>query len=290
MSKLIVTLIDVGAGDSILVESIDSNGVSHFALIDSNDEPFSNSTEIFLRRFLQTNQIGFGAPGRLFDFVMVTHAHSDHFSGVKRLLQVFGADCFYYPETTPSAAFSTVIRYISRSTGKPIGRVKDFRIVNQLTELPNLGDATLNILWPPKTVPGVPNSRNENNNSVVLGLSLNNVKFLLTGDVEADVWRNMTHVRKRGLRFFKVPHHGAQNGLFDAAGNPAWIRLLNNRPKTKCGISTHISPHNHPHQQVLDELQRNGFQIDRDVFRTDKSFHIIVETNGSSISVKHSST
>ena len=37
MSELAVTLIDVGWGDSILLESTDAAGVTRFALVDCND-------------------------------------------------------------------------------------------------------------------------------------------------------------------------------------------------------------------------------------------------------------
>ena len=38
MSKLNVTIIDVGWGDSIFLESTDGNGDPIYALVDSNDE------------------------------------------------------------------------------------------------------------------------------------------------------------------------------------------------------------------------------------------------------------
>jgi hypothetical protein len=52
MSTLSVTLIDVGWGDSLLIESRD-NSDSHYALVDSNDTSSSRSSHIFLKRFFE---------------------------------------------------------------------------------------------------------------------------------------------------------------------------------------------------------------------------------------------
>jgi hypothetical protein len=52
MRSLNVTLIDVGWGDSILLESIDSNDNSYYALIDSNDSTNFRSSYIFLKKYL----------------------------------------------------------------------------------------------------------------------------------------------------------------------------------------------------------------------------------------------
>src|SRR5437868_15047137 len=106
MSELSLTLIDVGSGDSLFIEAANNQGARSFALIDSNDEPNWRASEMFITKYLRTSGISFGSPNRLFAFVMVTHAHADHLSGLKRLLQVFGAEWFYYPECTPSADFA----------------------------------------------------------------------------------------------------------------------------------------------------------------------------------------
>jgi hypothetical protein len=53
MSRLSATLIDVGAGDSILLESVDSRGISHYALVDCHDTPTLQSSLIFLKRHFE---------------------------------------------------------------------------------------------------------------------------------------------------------------------------------------------------------------------------------------------
>ena len=40
-NRLRLTMIDVGWGDSLFLESIDGRGTSHYALIDCNDSTYS---------------------------------------------------------------------------------------------------------------------------------------------------------------------------------------------------------------------------------------------------------
>jgi beta-lactamase superfamily II metal-dependent hydrolase len=288
MSTLSVTLIDVGSGDSILIETEDDHSQRRFALVDSNDEPTWKSTETFLLRHLRNRNITFGTPHRLFDFVIASHAHSDHISGLKRLLQVFGAEWFYYPESGASAEFAALLDYVRRSAALPAGRVGRHQVINQNTVLPNLGDVALQVLWPPLTAAGQPISKNENNNSIVLGLTLGNGKILLTGDCEADKWQQITPlIQKQGMQVFKVPHHGAYNGFFDGAKNPAWLGAL--AVDTRLGMSTHVSPYHHPDPSVITTLEGAGYTTQAaKLFRTDQAYHITFETSAAGLRVKHS--
>ncbi|HME73078.1 MAG TPA: MBL fold metallo-hydrolase [Myxococcota bacterium] len=285
MPRLTVTLIDVGAGDSLFIEAEDRQGATSYALIDSNDEPNWRSTEIFLLRHLQRRQLAYGSPNRLFEFVLLTHAHSDHMSGLKRLLQELGTEWFYYPESAASVEFANLIAYVTRSANLPNGRVRRHQIVNNQTQLPPLGDASLHVLWPPPTPAGQPyDPGNPNNNSVVLGIRLDRVKLLLSGDCEAPNWPQILPSIRPTLRFFKVPHHGAHNGLFDNQGNAVWNGLLN-AARTYAGLSTHISPHGHPDANVIQALEA---AIGGRVYRTDNNYHVTFETRGRTEKVKFS--
>jgi hypothetical protein len=53
MENLEVTLIDVGWGDSIFIETNDDNNDSQYALIDSNDTTTLRSTYIFLKKYFK---------------------------------------------------------------------------------------------------------------------------------------------------------------------------------------------------------------------------------------------
>src|SRR5262249_30413100 len=145
-----------------------------------------------------------------------THAHADHAQGLKRILRDFGTAQFWYPQSSSAAVFlSTLIRFVTRSP-----RVNHYQTIDSSLVLPQFGDATMEVWWPPPNVV----SSNENDNSVVLALALGGITFVVTGDAEADgVWTNIASRIAPTTGFFKVPHHGARNGLFDATNHTPWL-------------------------------------------------------------------
>jgi competence protein ComEC len=276
MSRLRAILIDVGWGDSILLESEDDRGAEHFALIDSNDSAAFRSSYIFLKRYFERKKIDISAPNRVFEWVLLTHAHADHGQGLKRILKDFGADRFWYPEpASPPMFFSDLLRYCGRVQNKRVGQLD---VIHTKRILPSFGNASMDVLWPtPKLLP-----TNENNNSVVLSVSLGKVCFVFTGDAEADgVWSQVSNRIPSNTRFFKVPHHGADNGTLDSSGRTPWLDALP-VPAT-VAISSHVEPFSHPTEKVIKALQSQST-----VYRTDEHFHIAAETNGETVSVKFS--
>jgi beta-lactamase superfamily II metal-dependent hydrolase len=293
VSILRVTLIDVGWGDSIFLETSDQKDKHHYALIDSNDSPTLRSSYIFVQRFFekkyakQNLKLPDPKTQPLFDWVLLTHAHGDHAEGLKRLLQGFGAAQFWYPNTKlfqptrPSVKpqrpvyLAALLRFVKRSKV-----VKRYRTVDAQTRLAGFGNVVLKVLWPPPSH----NSSNENNNSVVLALTLGHVSFVLTGDAEADAWNSVSPGQTKPLhsfvppdtKFFKVPHHGAENGMFDFTCHPQtpWLNALSS--DTKLGISSHVQPFPHPSPSVIDEIKRKKLEC----YRTDLHYHVTVCTDG----------
>jgi beta-lactamase superfamily II metal-dependent hydrolase len=276
MSRLRVTLIDVGWGDSLLLESEDAAGQWHYALIDSNDSAQTRSSYVFLKRHFE--RLNFGIPvsvAPIFTWVLLTHAHADHGQGLKRILRDFGTYQFWYPKSSSHALFFTnVVRFASRSS-----LVFHHQSVDDSKLLPNFGDAQMEILWPPPNLL----ARNENDNSVVLKLTLGNASFILTGDAEAHgVWTHIAAKIPADTQFFKVPHHGAYNSTFDNAGGTPWLDAL--PASASLGISSHLLPHPHPDAKVVEELNRRGTAS----YRTDESYHVTFETDGHQTAVRYS--
>ena len=275
MAVLRTTLIDVGWGDSLLLESEDNHGISHYALIDSNDTSTLRSSSIFLRRFFERKNINVPTANPLFEWVLLTHAHADHGQGLKRILSDFGTLRLWYPDPRSKPAFfADLVRYSARSA-----RVGQYDLIDTSKQLPSFGNASMQVLWP---TPGL-RPANENDNSVVLALTLNNVSFVLTGDAEADgVWTQIANQIPRNTLFFKVPHHGSDNGTFTTVGHSTpWLSRL--PVSAQIAISSHLRPFSHPSPTVVGTLQRRGM-----IYRTDEHYHITVETNGQNVQVKYS--
>ena len=133
-------------------------------------------------------------------------------------------------------------------------------------------------LWPnPGQV-----SQNENDNSVVLAITLGQVCFVLTGDAEADgVWTQIAGQIPSNTGFFKIPHHGSSNGTFTASGTTPWLTYV--PQSATVGISSHVRPFNHPDPKVVTALAAH-----KPIYRTDEHYHVTFETDGSAVKVSYS--
>ena len=273
MSKLTVTLIDVGWGDSILLESETDDGEIHYGLIDSNDTNYLRSSYTFLRRHFEKKGIQIPDDKPVFDFIVLTHAHTDHGQGLKLLMQYFGTQHFWYPQSLTWASLSSLINFANRSSN-----VQVHQSIDRTKVLPSFGDVQMKVLWPKR---GYRDQHNENNNSIVLLVELGSEAFLLTGDAEEAVWHEIAVEIPSNVGFFKLPHHGSKNGAFMPDGSPAWLRQMPNH--TKLGVSSHIRPFNHPSPETLTLLDGQA----RTLYRTDESYHLVFETDGASTAVRY---
>jgi competence protein ComEC len=274
MSKLRATLIDVGWGDSILLQSEDSAGNNCYALIDSNDTSSFRSSYIFLKRFFEKKGLTVPSTSAIFEWVLLTHAHADHGQGLKKIIRDFGTRRFWYgtPAQQP-AFFADLLRYANRSSS-----VGQLDVVDTSKVLPSFGAASLQVMWPrPGNI-----MANENNNSVVLAITLGQQSFVLTGDAEADaVWTMIASQIPATTGFFKVPHHGSANGTFTATGTTPWLSAISQIAKV--AISSHLRPFSHPDPRVIAALATHT-----PTYRTDEHYHITIETDGNQIAVTYS--
>jgi len=273
MSSLSVTVIDVGWGDSILL-TWENGGPPHFGLIDSNDTKYYRSSYIFLKRFFEKEGVDTDNKP-VFDFVILSHAHSDHGQGLKEIMSTFGTRHFWYPKSLEGASLASLIRYANRSRN-----VTHHQAIDNTKILPSFGNAALEVLWPPYNQI----SSDENNNSIVLSVTDNNATFLLTGDAEEDVWQQIAGNIPGNTEFFKVPHHGSVNGTFDGAGGTPW---LDHCPQAaRLAISSHVRPFSHPDPQVVNAFANRNYSF----FRTDEEYHVTCTADDQGVHVKYSHT
>ena len=283
MSELHATLIDVGWGDSIFLESIDANGKSHYALVDSNDlavpekgRDISQASMLYVKKFFQRNKINVPANRPNFHFTMLSHFHTDHGQGLKQMMKYFGTKHFWYPKCHDPGNLAYLFEYSNRSS-----RVKHHQSIDHSKKFLKFGDADMKLLWPRHDDPP---SKDENDNSLVLAITLDDITFLLTGDAEKPVWNAIKDEIPSTTRFFKVPHHGSVNGsmMSKTSKKGAWIAKCPS--KAVLGISAHYSPFKHPHDNVIDLFT----QKNRRYFRTDHHYHLTFSTNGTDLEVKYS--
>jgi beta-lactamase superfamily II metal-dependent hydrolase len=274
MATLAVTIIDVGWGDSALVVSTDEAGVRRYALIDCNDHENERSSLIFLKRYFERTRVDYRNIRRNFEWVLLTHGHADHARGMRRVLETFGTENFWYPKSVPSTAYSNLLQYANRSN-----RVAHHQAVDSSKVFDSIpfGGVHIEAIWPDHDRIDI---RNENNNSVVMALTLGDASFVMTGDAEASNWAVIEPRLPATLRVLQAPHHGARNGLFHGAEMPWLARAASHI----VAISSHTVPHGHPHPDVVQALTSHGITH----YRTDEHYHLTFETDGTDVHVRYS--
>ena len=191
--SLRTTLLDVGQGDAILVEFpgrkkmlVDGGGVP-----DAGFDIGENVVSPFLWR-LGVKKL---------DYLVLTHAHPDHFNGLMSVARNFRAAEFweaFSPEETP--AYSTLKGIL----GKACVRRRVFRGFERRE-----GAVRIEALHPE---PAAPLERKvSNDDSLVLRLTQDGQSILLASDVgseaERDIVLSCPGIRSRVL---KSPHHGSR--------------------------------------------------------------------------------
>jgi competence protein ComEC len=245
-NAMLMEAIDVGQGDSLLIITPDGKTL----LIDGGG--FGGGP----RQAPQDFDIGeevvspaLWARGiRHLDAVALTHAHSDHISGLFAVLRNFHPDELWVGNNPRFGVYSALL---DEAAAQHV-RVKSFRAGDAF----NFGSTQVNVLAPFGDY--VPGPEPTNNDSLVLHMAYGATSVMLEGDAEAPIERAM--LAEPGLRstLLKVGHHGSITSTrpeFFARVQPQWAVI-------SCGLRNRYG---HPREEVLEELQQAHVRT----FRTD---------------------
>jgi competence protein ComEC len=251
-----ITVLDIGQGDSILVEAPDGTTM----LVDGGPDP-----ELALRR------LGEHLPffDREIDIVVLTHAHQDHVAGLVDVVDRFGVDGFL----DAAIPFENAAhhRLVADIAGDPDLAVTVARAGQAFT----LGATTsVEIVYPTQAdaVGPIP-AEDINNGSIVMVVRHGHFTALLTGDAGAPVERLLI---ERGLLpavdFLKVGHHGSASattpGLLDAI-----------RPTAAVISAGAGNPYGHPAAETLTTL---AARPEIATLRTDRDGDVEIVSDGRS--------
>ncbi|MBI4570837.1 MAG: ComEC/Rec2 family competence protein, partial [Chloroflexi bacterium] len=244
--RLAVTVLDVGQGDAILIETPDGRHV----LIDGGPDGRRTIAEL-------SEELPFW--DRTIDLVALTHAQEDHVAGLVDVLERYDVRKVLTPPLAgDSAAYLAWRDEIDRQAiPAHIARAGD---------VIDLGDgATLRVLGP--TAESLA-AGEVNDASLVLKLSWRNVSFLLTGDIEIDgeeaLLRSGAAV---GAQVLKVAHHGSATST-----SPAFLRAV--EPAVSVVSVGEGNRYGHPSPSVVERL---GETL---LLRTDQNGTVRLETDG----------
>jgi competence protein ComEC len=244
--SLLVHFINVGQGDSILVES-----ARRFMLVDAGDASKADTVLNYLRN----------RGVKELDVVVATHPHSDHIGGMAAVIRAFPVETIIMPQVAhTSSTYERLLTTIAE---------RDMRIATpQPGKEFSLGDATVKVLGPNGST-----YSSLNNYSVVVKIELGSTSFLLTGDAEALAEQEMID---RGLDLqatvLKVGHHGSSSSTSDTFLSQA-------SPKYAVISLGADNEYGHPHQEIMEKLQAAAIPV----YRTDLCGTIVAVTDGQGI-------
>lgn len=245
--KLRVSYIDVGQGDSILIQQGSRN-----MLIDAG----TNAAEEAVVNYIQKQGIS------KIDYLVLTHPHEDHIGGADKVIETFSIGTVYMPKVTDTTqTFKSVVAAMNSKNLKAV--------TPQIGSSFKLGEASCMILGPVNT------QKNDlNTYSIVLKITFGNTKFLFTGDAQSS---NEEAMINRGYDLtadvLKVGHHGSHTSTSQ--------EFLNKVKPEYAVISVGKgNDYGHPHKQTMDRLKAAGIKV----YRTDENGTVVCTSDGSKIS------
>jgi competence protein ComEC len=252
---LVITMIDVGQGDSILLRYPDG----YTMLIDGG--PASPSFDAGSRTivpYLRASGI------RHIDSVVVSHPHTDHYGGLPAIVGAVSIGEIINGGVEPESRYYQYWRRVAAEHGVPV------RAVSSGDTLFDHDPVKVFFLHPDPAFAHNPPSHGANNASVVMKLVYRDFSLLLTGDAEEEAERAIM-IRDGNIRstILKAGHHGSRT-----SSTPAFMEAVN--PEAVI-ISVGVrNKFRHPAPEVVGRYREYG----ADVFRTDRHGAITIRTDG----------
>lgn len=244
-----VHFIDVGQGDSILIQDEDTT-----LLIDAGD----NGYEDFVVDYLKKQKI------ENLNHVIGTHPHADHIGGLDAVINEFTVDNFYMPKVSHTTkTFEDVIKAVKSNNLKITAPVPGTKIT--------LDTAVITILAPNSSA-----YDDLNDYSIVVKVDYEDTSFLFTGDAEGISEQEMLdNEYDLSSDLLKVGHHGSSTST-----TPAFLEKVN--PKYAVISAGQDNRYGHPNKETMEKLEEKNIKV----YRTDEDGTIIASSDGKKITFK----
>jgi len=250
LGELNVYYIDVGQGDSILIQTPENN----FVLIDTGSRIYANTVIDFLNNHHVTTLKTF----------IATHPHEDHIGGCEEIFNAFHILTVYHPGYyVDSQTYQRFLEAVENE-GCPVYTDDEINPGDFIDISSSVSCRVLNINK---------YASNANDAGIVLRLEYGQVSFLFTGDINGDrgdcVESYLVDYWNVDIDILKVAHHGSKHSSTD-------YFLKEATPDVSIISVGGDNPYGHPHQETLDRLSQYSSLI----YRTDLNGDITVTTDG----------
>ncbi|RFT16245.1 MAG: Late competence protein ComEC, DNA transport [Candidatus Saccharicenans subterraneus] len=241
--RLTVTFMDVGQGDSLVVEFpgsrvmvIDAGG-----FVQGSFDPGESLVSPYL----------WHRGYKKIDYLVCSHFHPDHAGGLPALARNFRVGEFWSVEEKGNRLSEEINRVLSRKTRKKMLRAGLSQVID---------GCRVEVLYPDEQAEALFHPGNDL--SVILKLDCAEQSFLLAADITAPVEDYLVRLwpGKLEATVLKVPHHGSRSSAsptFLEAVSPRWAVITAGRNNV----------YGFPDLEVLERLEAAGIEvlrIDRD--------------------------
>lgn len=257
-----ITFLDVGQGDSALVETADGGRI----VIDGGGTP-GNRFDVG-RRVVAPLLLNRGI--RTIDLVVLSHPHPDHMNGITSLLRMCTVRELWISGLDTGLEGYRELGSAARARGTSLRAVS-------AGDRAVIGSAILQVLHPPAGYSGM--SRKafaaENDRSLAIHLQVSGRSFLFPGDIHADAERTLLRQMPAGpVDIVKVPHHGSRtssSAVFVSSLQPAAAVI-------SVGAG---NPYRHPAPEVIDRYRKQGTRV----YRTDRDGAVLARIRRGALSL-----
>lgn len=247
--EMSVHFIDVGQGDSIFIQA--PNGKT--MLVDGGVKGAGETIVQYLREQRVTK----------LDYVVATHPDADHIGGLISVLNSISVKEFIDSgKVHTSQTYEEMLRLINNKN-IPFTVPK---VGNQIAL-----DSSLSV----DVLSADEHATDNNNASIVLRLAYGDISFLLMGDADQSMEKQML---AKGIdveaTILKAGHHGS-----NTSSSLQFVKEV--RPLATILSYGQDNKYGHPHAEVIDVLK----QVDSDIFSTAEAGTIVVTTDGDTYEV-----
>ncbi len=240
--RVVVWIFDIGQGDAIFIDAPEAQ-----ILIDGGPSSLIIEKLSSVMPFWD----------RSIDYVINTHPHADHVTGLNFVLERYFVDEVWY---SGQEYYTETFKYFEELSAEQGSLVKSGSVID-------LGaGAKLTVLWPDLNLDNIllddPNA-----GSITTLLTYNETTILLTGDIGVDeelqILDELPHID-----VLKVPHQGSMT-----SSGPIFLRHI--EPSVAV-ITVGKNDYGHPHPIIVDRYKKIGSEI----IRTDQDGDVRIISDG----------